>query len=82
MTAAPAGGPSRMKELLGHVATGRPLALAEAREAFEILMAGDATPAQVGGFLMALRARGETVDEIAGGAMTMRGRMVAASLRK
>jgi anthranilate phosphoribosyltransferase len=74
MTAA--GGPSRMKELIGHVATGRPLGLAESREAFEILMAGDATPAQVGGFLMALRARGETVDEIAGGAMTMRARMV------
>ena len=80
MTAPPSpSGPTRMKELIGYVAAGRSLDLDEAREAFEILMAGDATPAQVGGLLMALRVRGETVDEIAGGAMTLRARMVRVS---
>jgi anthranilate phosphoribosyltransferase len=68
--------PNRMKELIGQVAAGRALSLDEAREAFDIMMSGDATPAQVGGFLMALRVRGETVDELTGGAMAMRERMV------
>jgi len=68
--------PNRMKELIGQVASGRPLALDEAREAFDIIMAGDATPAQVGGFLIGLRVRGETVEELTGGAMAMRARMV------
>jgi anthranilate phosphoribosyltransferase len=40
------------------------------------MMSGDATPAQMGGFLMALRVRGETVEEITGGAMAMRAKMV------
>ena len=65
-------GPNRMKELIGRVAAGRSLSLDEAREAFDIMMSGDATPAQVGGFLMALRVRGETVDELTGGALAMR----------
>jgi anthranilate phosphoribosyltransferase len=68
--------PNRMKELIGQVAGGRALTLEEAREAFDIMMSGDATPAQVGGFLMALRVRGETVDELTGGAQAMRERMV------
>ena len=62
------GTPNRMKALLARVASSAPLNLAEARDAFEIMMSGDATPAQVGGFLMGLRVRGETVDELAGGA--------------
>jgi anthranilate phosphoribosyltransferase len=65
----------RFKQLIGHAATGRPLALEEAREAFDIMMAGDATPAQMAGFLMALRVRGETVDEITAGALVLRERM-------
>ncbi len=44
--------------------------------AFDIMMSGDATPSQMGGFLMALRVRGETVEEITGGAMAMRAKMV------
>ncbi|MGH6921630.1 MAG: anthranilate phosphoribosyltransferase, partial [Geminicoccaceae bacterium] len=68
--------PNRMKELIGQVAGGRALTLEEARAAFDIMMSGDATPAQVGGFLMALRVRGETVEELTGGAMAMRERMV------
>lgn len=65
----------RFKELIAAAATGRPLSLEEAGEAFAIMMAGDATPAQMGGFLMALRVRGESVDEITAGAMTLRQRM-------
>jgi anthranilate phosphoribosyltransferase len=65
-----------MKALLARVASGAPLNLAEARDAFEIMMSGDATPAQVGGFLMGLRVRGETVDELTGGAQALRERML------
>ena len=63
---------SDFKTLLAHVAAGAPLNLAQARQAFEIMMSGDATPAQIGGFLMALRVRGETVDEITAAASVMR----------
>ena len=52
----------------------RPLSRDEAEAAFAILFAGDATPAQMGGFLMALRTRGETVDEYAAAATVMRAR--------
>jgi anthranilate phosphoribosyltransferase len=53
-----------MKPLIAKAASGEPLSRAEAREAFNIMMSGDATPSQIAGFLMALRVRGETVDEI------------------
>ncbi len=53
-------------------ATDGPLTRAEAEAAFDILMSGDATHAQIGGLLMALRTRGEAVDEIAGAAAAMR----------
>jgi anthranilate phosphoribosyltransferase len=66
---------ARFKELIGVAASGRPLSLEEAGEAFGIMMAGDATPAQMAGFLMALRVRGEHVDEITAGARTLRERM-------
>jgi anthranilate phosphoribosyltransferase len=55
----------------------RPLTRSEAEDAFGILFAGDATPAQMGGFLMTLRTRGETVDEYAAAAAVMRARCVA-----
>jgi anthranilate phosphoribosyltransferase len=70
------GTPNRMKALLARVASGAPLNMAEARDAFDIMMSGDATPAQVGGFLMGLRVRGETVDELTGGAQALRERML------
>jgi anthranilate phosphoribosyltransferase len=60
------------KPLIAKVATGQPLTRAEAEEAFTIMMSGEATPSQIGAFLMALRVRGETVDEIAGAVATMR----------
>lgn len=52
----------------------RPLSRPEAEAAFAILFEGEATPAQMGGFLMALRTRGETVDEYAAAAHVMRSR--------
>ncbi|MEQ8586204.1 MAG: anthranilate phosphoribosyltransferase [Thalassobaculaceae bacterium] len=61
-----------MKALLALVADGTSLSEAQAEAAFDIIMSGNATPAQVGGFLMALRVRGETVAEITGAARTMR----------
>ncbi len=70
------GDMSDMKALLAIAASGRPLSAEEAEAAFDIMMSGDATPAQMGGFLMALRVRGETVDEITGAARTMRAKML------
>ncbi|MFO1183982.1 MAG: anthranilate phosphoribosyltransferase [Bauldia sp.] len=67
---------SDLKPLIARVATGAPLSRAEAEEAFGIIMSGNATPAQIGGFLMALRVRGETVDEIAGAVAAMRAKML------
>lgn len=65
-----------LKAFIGKVATGDPLSREEARTAFDILMSGEATPSQIGGFLMALRVRGETVEEIAGAVSTMRAKML------
>ena len=66
-----------LKPLLAHVAAGRSLSETEAETAFEIIMSGGATPSQIGAFLMALRVRGETVEEIAGAARIMRAKAVA-----
>ncbi len=65
-----------LKEHIAKAAAGKPLSFDEAREAFGIIMSGEATPGQIGGFLMALRVRGETVDEISGAVSTMREKMV------
>src|SRR5690348_73626 len=66
-----------LKALLAHVAQGRSLSESEAETAFDVIMSGDATPSQMGAFLMALRVRGETVDEITGAARIMRAKAVA-----
>jgi anthranilate phosphoribosyltransferase len=60
------------KPTLAKVADGVPLNAQEAEVAFKRLMTGEATPSQIGAFLMALRVRGETIDEIAAGASVMR----------
>ena len=65
-----------IKKMIALAATGQALDLEQAKTAFDIMMSGDATPSQMGGLLMALRVRGETVDEITGGALAMRSRMV------
>jgi anthranilate phosphoribosyltransferase len=69
----------RFKVLLGRVAQREALSLPEAREAFSIMMSGDATPSQMAGFLMGLRVRGETIEEITAGALVMRERMTRIS---
>lgn len=63
---------TELKALLGVVAVGKALTSEQAEQAFDIMMSGNATPSQMGGFLMALRVRGETVDEITGAARAMR----------
>ncbi|MGF9691321.1 anthranilate phosphoribosyltransferase [Rhizobium sp. 0TCS1.26] len=65
-----------LKPFIAKVANGEPLSRDQARDAFDILMSGQATPSQIGGFLMALRVRGESVEEIAGAVATMRAKMV------
>ena len=63
------------KPYLAKVATGASLTREEARSAFDDLLSGEVTPAQGGAFLMALRVRGEALDEIVGAVSAMRGRM-------
>ena len=63
------------KALLSVAAAGKSLTSEEAEAAFDIMMSGNATPSQMGGFLMALRVRGETVDEITGAVRAMRAKM-------
>ncbi len=65
-----------LKTLIGKVATGAALTRQEAASAFDRMMSGEATPSQMGGLLMALRVRGETVDEITGAVSAMRARML------
>jgi anthranilate phosphoribosyltransferase len=65
-----------LKSIIGKVATGATLSRDEAATAFDAMMSGEATPSQMGGLLMALRVRGETVDEITGAVSAMRGKML------
>ncbi len=65
------------KPLLAKVATGAMLTRAEAEKAFDDMLSGEVTPAQMGAFLMALRVRGETVDEITGAVTAMRAKMLS-----
>jgi anthranilate phosphoribosyltransferase len=61
-----------IQELMARVLDGHDLTREEARDAMREIMQGDATQAQIAGFLVALRAKGETADEIAGCAEAMR----------
>src|ERR1700692_217957 len=65
-----------LKPLLALVAPGRSLSESDAEAAFDIIMSGNATPSQMGALLMALRVRGETVDEITGAVTAMRSKML------
>ncbi|MGR6430776.1 anthranilate phosphoribosyltransferase [Rhizobium sp. PAMB 3174] len=67
---------AELKPFIAKAAAGEALNREEARQAFDILMSGEATPSQIGGFLMALRVRGETIDEIVGAVTTMRSKML------
>jgi anthranilate phosphoribosyltransferase len=64
------------KAIIGKVATGAALTRQEAASAFDSMMSGEATPSQMGGLLMALRVRGETVEEITGAVSAMRAKML------
>jgi anthranilate phosphoribosyltransferase len=61
---------------IAKVARGLSLTELEARAAFDLIFEGNVTPAQLGGFVLAMRARGETISEILGAATALHQRMV------
>ncbi len=67
---------SDFKTYLNTIASGKNLGEEEARDAFGIMMSGEASPAQIGGFLMGLRVRGEKLPEIVGAVSAMREKML------
>jgi anthranilate phosphoribosyltransferase len=66
-----------MKAFIAQVVSGETLSEEEAADAFELMMSGNATNAQIAGLLMALRMRGESIEEITGAARTMRAKAAA-----
>ena len=64
-----------LKAIIARLADGNRLTHQEARDAFEVIMSGEATPVQIGSFLTGLKVRGETVEEISGAVATMRAKM-------
>ena len=62
--------------LLAKVGNGETLGIDEAERAFDIMTSGDATPAQMGAFLMGLKVRGETAEELAGGSRALRAKVL------
>jgi anthranilate phosphoribosyltransferase len=65
-----------IQDALAQLLDGRDLSREETRRVMDTIMSGEATPAQIGGFLVALRLKGETADEIAGAAEAMRAHVV------
>jgi anthranilate phosphoribosyltransferase len=65
-----------LKAVIAKVASGAAMSRDEASAVFDRMMAGEATPSQMGGLLMGLRVRGETVDEITGAVSAMRAKMI------
>ena len=65
-----------LRTAIGEVINGRDLTMAQAEAAMNVIMSGEATQAQIGSYLTALRMKGETVDEIAGSAKAMRNHVV------
>ena len=61
-----------IQSALAQIAEGHDLSQADTRDVFQQVMSGEATPAQIGGLLMGMRIKGETSQEIAGAAETMR----------
>src|SRR5687768_17311037 len=66
-----------LKPALAKVVARETLSFTEAQAAFNIIMSGQATPAQIAAFLVALRMRGETVDEISGAVDVIRSKALA-----
>jgi anthranilate phosphoribosyltransferase len=71
-----------MQAVLGQLLDGQDLTRDDARAAMDTIMSGEATPAQIGGFLVALRLKGETADEIAGCAEAMRAHVLPVRPRR
>ena len=71
-----------IQEALARILDGHDLSQAEARGVMDEIMRGDATPAQIGGFLIALRMKHETADEITGCAEAMRDHVLAVSPKR
>jgi anthranilate phosphoribosyltransferase len=71
-----------IQTVISKLLDGSQLARAEARAVMDEIMRGEATPAQIGGFLIALRAKGETPDEITGCAEAMRDHVLAVRPRR
>lgn len=71
--------PEGLKPWIARAARGGSLDPDEAGQAFDVIMSGEATPSQMGGFLLALAVRGETVAELTGGARSMRSKMLRMS---
>jgi anthranilate phosphoribosyltransferase len=68
---------AEIRALIGQIASGATLSRESAYEAFDSMMSGEVTPSQIGGLLMGLRVRGETVEEITGAVAAMRAKMLA-----
>ena len=71
-----------MQTVLARLLDGHDLTRDDARGAMDTIMSGEATPAQIGGFLVALRLKGETADEIAGCAEAMRAHVLPVRPRR
>lgn len=71
-----------IQSVISKLLDGTQLARAEARAVMDEIMRGEATPAQIGGFLIALRAKGETADEITGCAEAMRDHVLVVRPRR
>ncbi|MDA9406029.1 MULTISPECIES: anthranilate phosphoribosyltransferase [unclassified Bradyrhizobium] len=70
-----------LKSIIAKVASGATLTREEAASAFDSMMSGDATPSQIGGLLIGMRVRGETVEEVTGAASAMRNMMPKLEMR-
>ena len=71
-----------IQDALARLLDGQDLSRDEARQVMDTIMSGDATPGQIGGFLVALRLKGETADEIAGSAEAMRAHAIRVHPRR
>ena len=71
-----------IRQAIERALDGHDLSREEARDAMQVIMCGDATQAQIAGFLVALRAKGETADEITGCAEAMRDHVLAVRPRR
>jgi anthranilate phosphoribosyltransferase len=71
-----------IQDALGELLDGRDLGRDRAREVMNTIMSGEATPAQIGGFLVALRIKGETAEEIAGCAEAMRAHVLPVKAKR